>query len=129
MIGLIKGLFRSKPKAEVVDIEQVEATAPMQKPGAFYLSPDDAKTFGDIEYMRTAKTVRRSFPREKFGEDNEFVQAVSAMGKMAEELSLGSAAANDIKAISQADAEIAQRRQSDSSMDMFRNMARDMRKR
>ena len=29
----------------------------------FFLSPDDAQTLGDIEYMRTPKRVRRTFPK------------------------------------------------------------------
>lgn len=128
MIGLVKGLFSSKSKV-TVEVEQVEMPAPMQKPQAFYLSADDAKTFGNIEYMRTAKTVRRSFPKEKLGKDNEYVQTISAMEKISKELSLGSSAASEVKLVSQTDAEIAQRRQADTSMDMFRNMARDMRKR
>ena len=29
----------------------------------FFLSPDDAMTMGDIEYMRSTKRVRRTFPK------------------------------------------------------------------
>lgn len=29
----------------------------------FFLSPDDAMTMGDIEYMRTTKRTRRTFPK------------------------------------------------------------------
>ena len=29
----------------------------------FFLSPDDAMTMGDIEYMRTSKRTRRTFPK------------------------------------------------------------------
>ncbi len=28
---------------------------------AYFLSSDDSKTYGDIEYMRTSKTIRRTF--------------------------------------------------------------------
>jgi hypothetical protein len=28
---------------------------------AFFLTPDESKTYGDIDYMRTSKTVRRTF--------------------------------------------------------------------
>jgi hypothetical protein len=29
----------------------------------FFLEPDDAKTFGDIDYMRKAKRVKRTFAK------------------------------------------------------------------
>ena len=29
----------------------------------FFLSPDDAMTMGDIDYMRTSKRTRRTFPK------------------------------------------------------------------
>lgn len=126
MIGLIKGLFGSKPAVEVEDGSQNGAVA--QKAGAFYLNPDDAKTLGDIEYMRSSKVVRRSFPKEALGEDNEFVQAVSALGRQVGEKE-NSANADATSAFSaQSAPEVIERRQSDSSMDMFRNMARNMRK-
>ncbi|MEL6929388.1 MAG: hypothetical protein AAFO95_12230 [Cyanobacteria bacterium J06600_6] len=42
----------------------------------FFLSPDDAMTMGDIEYMRTSKRTRRTFPKtlsnkEGFAIENE----------------------------------------------------------
>lgn len=125
MIGLIKGLFGSKPTASVEETSQNSVVS--QKPGAFYLNPDDAKTLGDIEYMRSSKVVRRSFPKEALGEDNEFVQAVSALDRRVGEEN--SATADATPAFSaQSAPETLERRQSDSSMDMFRNMARNIRK-
>ena len=29
----------------------------------FFLSPDEAKTLGDIDYMRTSKTIHHTFPK------------------------------------------------------------------
>ncbi|MGK7891113.1 MAG: hypothetical protein AB4042_17425 [Leptolyngbyaceae cyanobacterium] len=57
MTGFIKGLFGGKK-------EQPQASAPRPKE-AFFLEPDDAKTFGDIDYMRQSKTIERTFPRGK----------------------------------------------------------------
>jgi len=42
----------------------------------FFLSPDDAMTMGDIEYMRTSKRTRRTFPKtlknkDGFASENE----------------------------------------------------------
>lgn len=107
------------------------------KPEVYYfLDADQAKTFGNIDYMRTSKTVKRTFPKTAGnGGTFERVQTVSAM-EAAKAAALkaamdqagtdaAKAAANpsEIKPGSEAD-----RRRSDSSMDMFRNMARDMRK-
>ncbi len=50
--------------------------------GAFFLDNDESKSLGDIEYMRTPNTVRRTFAK-KAGESEhkEFVQEVTAMGR------------------------------------------------
>ena len=29
----------------------------------FFLSPDESKTLGDIDYMRTSKTIHHTFPK------------------------------------------------------------------
>ena len=53
------GLFGNKTK--YVD-EPMDLSAPEPKE-AFYLEPDDAKTLGDIDFMRTPITIRRTFPK------------------------------------------------------------------
>ncbi len=53
------GLFGNKTK--YVD-EPMDMSAPEPKE-AFYLEPDDAKTLGDIDFMRTPITIRRTFPK------------------------------------------------------------------
>lgn len=145
MTGFIKGLFRSKPKAEVVETQETEIAELPQKPGAYYLDPDDAKTFGNLEYMRSEKVIRRSFPKAKLGIDNEVIRRISATG-MAKELenalesvlpSLNGAASNGTvtnqtngktQPTAPSRSEIDDRRRLDSSMDIFRNMARDMKR-
>jgi hypothetical protein len=69
MTGFIRGLFSKKDKTE----------APS---GSFYLDSDEAKTLGNLEYMRTPNTVRRTFAK-KAGESEhkEYVQRVTAMGR------------------------------------------------
>ena len=49
---------------------------------AFFLDNDESKSLGDIEYMRTPNTVRRTFAK-KAGESEhkEFVQEVTATGR------------------------------------------------
>ena len=50
-----------------------------QPKDAFFLSPDDSKTYGDIDYMRTAKTVRRTFVKTVGNpEGGEVVSQVSS---------------------------------------------------
>ena len=56
------GLFGKKTK--YVDEPQQNISS-AQSSEDFYLSSDDAKTLGDIEYMRTPKAVRRTFPKTK----------------------------------------------------------------
>lgn len=135
MTGFIRGLFRAKPNAENTEAPQNGASTPTQQSKAFYLDPDDAKTFGDINYMRMAKSVKRSFPKNKMGGDNEIVRNISSM-EMKDVLAAvpdSPTAANGSLPASPATGSFNQgneeRRRTDSSMDMFRNMARDINKR
>ncbi len=46
----------------------------------FFLSPDDAQTMGNIEYMRTSKRTRRTFPKTLKNKDGfAFENEVSSM--------------------------------------------------
>jgi hypothetical protein len=94
---------------------------------AFFLDPDEAKTMGDIDYMRKARKVKKSFPSTKaWGEAFEVEEEISATQKNGfkpQQVSAsGTNSSPEIKA------EISQRRKVDSNMDLFRNMAKDMRK-
>jgi len=53
-MGLLQRLFGKK------DTTTVQA---QQSKGAYFLDADSAKTFGNIDYMRQAKTVERTFPK------------------------------------------------------------------
>ena len=47
--------------------------------GSFFLSPDESKTYGDIEFMRTSKTVTRTFVKTVGNPDGgEVVSQVSS---------------------------------------------------
>ncbi|MFK8184291.1 MAG: hypothetical protein AB8B99_13030 [Phormidesmis sp.] len=67
-MGLFEFVFgKGAPKDE---------SAPKQ---AYYLSNDDAKSFGDIEYMRSSKTVKRTFAKKKGQTEHmESVRQISA---------------------------------------------------
>lgn len=143
MTGFIKGLFSKKGG------QAPKAAAPKPKSGdAFFLEPDDAKTFGDISYMREVKTVERTFPGGKrkpqtrqissntyrnmdgqsFAPSANFTTTPStpstSWGSASNKTtSFGSGAAAKPK-------ETPKRRpgSNDTNMDMFRNMAKNIRK-
>lgn len=132
MAGLF-GLFGGK--------KNQDSSQPEKKKGAYFLDSDSAKTFGDIDYMRSSKVVKRTFPKTA-GNKGEFeqVQSVSALGKMkVDGVSVNGAtpastngsmnSTNSTPSTPKNDEEVAQRRKTDTSMDMFRNMAKDMKKR
>ena len=133
MTGFIRGLFRSKPTAETENTQQPPAqTRNGRKAEAYYLSPDDAKTYGDIEFMRSEKSIRRTFPKAKMGTDNESIRKISSLASIADEnrfISPDSQPAQPQATAPASTPEIDDRRRTDTNMDMFRNMAREMRKR
>ncbi|MGJ3250725.1 MAG: hypothetical protein ACFE0J_06300 [Elainellaceae cyanobacterium] len=132
MTGFIRGLFGSKRKQGAGE----NANTAAKKPKAYFLDSDDAKTFGDIDYMKTAKSVKRTFPKTKTNQGEfSLTKNVSAMedGSPNRETpptfgqpvsTNNSAPQPTFKEEDKTD----QRRRSDTSMDMFRNMARDIRK-
>jgi hypothetical protein len=132
--GFIRGLFSSKSKKNIEEVSQ---------PGdAFYLPADDAKTFGNIDYMRSSKKTRRTFPKQIVGEDNEYFNEVSATQKVdpkdkppVDNSPFNGYSAQPVKPTESASPSFQppakpekERRQPDTSMDMFRNMARDIKK-
>jgi hypothetical protein len=127
------GLFKSKTKyvdePEPASTSQAEAT---ENTEAFFLKPDDAKTLGNIDFMRQPKRIRRTFPKTRSNQSTELVQDISSIDKASNSGSRGTIA--DFKATSQPQqpapttTESPKRRRSDSSMDMFRNMARELKK-
>jgi hypothetical protein len=110
-----------------------------QSNGAFFLSADDAKSLGNIDYMRTAKTVKKTFPGMAGREGFETVEIVSNQEKRSEgepvkpkftssTTATNNGNGNSANAAANGTTETNGRRSADSSMDMFRNMAKDIRK-
>ena len=137
----------------------------------FFLSPDDAQTLGDINYMRKSKKVRRTFPKtlkNKDGfemitdvssvEDNSnlyngntngngqpnttvfstpttsfqpqtFAQPAPAPASQSESNGNSQQPAAEKPQAIPAPQPVEKRRQQDDGMDMFRNMAKNIRKR
>ena len=123
MTGFIRGLFGSKAKKE-------ERAPEVKNDGkAFFLDADSSKSFGDIDYMRTAKAVTKSFPKGL----GEVTEVISAMDKkvVAEEEE------KKIKTEKQAEKQIQPQTQfsksdgiasASTNMDMFRKMAKEIKK-
>ncbi|MEN9229708.1 MAG: hypothetical protein Q6L68_02275 [Thermostichus sp. DG02_5_bins_236] len=132
MVGIFRRFFGSRGKAD-----SIPAAEPISKPkksrdNAFFLDPDEAKTFGNIDYMRTPKTVKHTFLDFGATEKVEVVEQISSLGKaklITEEPKTAEAASEEgsdptISTSSQ----VNPRRQAGSDMDTFRNMARNLRR-
>lgn len=113
-----------------------------QSKDAFFLDGETAKSMGDTSYMKATKTIRRTFPKSA-GSSGEFevIQEVSALDKAVADSRKGSikqvvssaptsapAETPSASAASTTSQEAQERRKLDTSMDMFRNMAKDIRK-
>ncbi len=88
---------------------------------SFYLDPDEAKTFGDIEYMRGTTKVKKTFPKVN-GKEIEVPKPVEKAAKQVTESKSFPTSA------STSESPKTERRGADSSMDEFRKMVRDMKK-
>ena len=109
----------------------------------FFLSPDDSQTMGDINYMRKSVRVRRTFPKTLKNKDGFAIEKeVSASGArdtsnfnrngngFANSQTDFKAMAEDIKSAQPAQTNSQQQRsKTDTNLDMFRNMARNMKRR
>lgn len=141
MVGFIKGLFSSKPKSEENNRSESEVTPsteaklrqPSVRQSAFFLDDNDAKTLGNVEYMKASRTVRRTFPKTASEpEEKETIMTISAMQRTI--ANNGSLVVSEPGATPTLKVEApkvdgaAERRRTDTSMDMFRNMARDIKK-
>ncbi len=138
MTGFIKKLFGSKSKDAEASVEAIKP-ARVERGNAYYLNADEAQTYGNLEYMRSSKTVRHTFPKAKVGKENAQVRVISSSaassfnGVPAAPLTPNQSTS---QATSQAtsqgsdsvNSDAASRRRPDASMDMFRNMARDIKK-
>ncbi len=143
MTGFIGRLFGSKDKASEKETK-AEAPTPVKKErpaaaptprDAFFLDADSAGGMGNVEYMRTVKKVKRTYAKTVDSPEHmEQVKEISALnGKISAAGSNGSTPTSASEpqqpqsAVPQNN-EAQQRRRTDTSMDMFRNMAKDIRK-
>ncbi|MEO1094397.1 MAG: hypothetical protein AAFX01_05810 [Cyanobacteria bacterium J06638_28] len=121
MTGFIRNLFGGNKRSN----------EPKQR-SAYFLSEDDAKTFGDIDYMRSEKVVRRTFAKKKGQtEELESVRRISAMGRQdLDERGISTSferKAEPAKPTFESARKFKDTKV-DSDMDMFRNMAKNIKK-
>ncbi|PZU92466.1 MAG: hypothetical protein DCE90_18255 [Pseudanabaena sp.] len=111
------GLFGKKDKKD--DSEKTESS--------YFLDQDSAKTFGNIDYMKTPKAVKKTFPTVNGVKGAEITEIVSADAKqeVSENQNLVSKAPEPTEKTS---FEPKVNTRVDSSMDIFLNMAKDIKK-
>ncbi|MEA5450523.1 hypothetical protein VB780_18220 [Leptolyngbya sp. CCNP1308] len=139
MTGFIRGLFGGKAKNPGESDRPVRRQPAAQQPtikqvgGAYFLSDDDAKSYGNIEYMRSSKTVRRTYAKKR-GEtgEKESIRQISALeAKRLQEqgASVQKIAPSEVSTQPAVKKDASsERRKVDTSLDMFRKMAKDMKK-
>ena len=78
MAGFL-GLFGSKTKY----VNEPTPVSPSNEEGkeAFFLEPDEAKSLGDVEFMRKPITLKRTFPKTLNGKGGSIIQEVTSTGK------------------------------------------------
>ena len=123
---------KDKPAKEKVQKAKVKAN---QSKEAFFLKPDDAKTFGNIEFMKKTITIKRTFAKTvAAGDLGESVRGVSSMEAKAmkpNEVGKTSKTETTFSSSSSSSSTFKNDKKSSSDnggMDAFRKMARDIKK-
>ncbi len=114
------GLFGKKDKKE-------ESENPEKTESSFFLDQDSAKTMGDIDYMRTPKAVRRTFPTVNGVKGADITSAFTSTEKV-EASKMETKNNQPSEPIAESTFEPKKNTRVDSSMDMFLNMAKDIKK-
>lgn len=102
-----------------------------QPQDSYFLNPDESKTFGDIDYMRKPKTVKRTFAKTVSGGGGELVKEVSAtkmIKKDVNETGVNNSKVSADTGESSFTPNTQQLRNTDTSMDSFRKMAKQIKK-
>ncbi|NJL02855.1 MAG: hypothetical protein HC838_11905 [Spirulinaceae cyanobacterium RM2_2_10] len=131
MTGFIRGLFGgNKNNGKTNDPNR----KPKERSQAFFLEPDDAKTLGDVNFMRKPFEIERSFPKVRDQPGFSITKTVTATDEVVvdgnNQPSPNSAnnAATPTPPPTTPNTPRRSSSSSDSSMDMFRKMAKDMKR-
>lgn len=131
-MGFLSDLFGLKTQYIDEEIDEAELAGEEEKGKAFFLTPDEAKTLGNIEYMRRPTSVKKTFANS----EEENIVATSAFGQKitvsnGKMPTLQPEAISEVKPPTQNEQNgkvSEQRRSADSSMDMFLKMASEIKK-
>lgn len=122
------GFFGFGGKTKYVDEPNDPQAQSNGQKGAYFLEPDDAKSFGNIEFMRKAHKIKRSFPKTLKGVGKEVVAEISSLKKaLANDLGIASEATSKSESSDTTQTKPV-RRSADNNMDMFRKMAKELKK-
>lgn len=133
MVGIFRRLFGWRGQAAATPSPETFAKptpTKERKDNTFFLDPDEAKTLGNIEYMRTPRIVKHTFQDFGSKEKVEVVEQVSSLSKVklsTEQAKTPETAAEQGSSASSSSG-VSPRRQGGSDMDTFRNMARSLRR-
>lgn len=100
----------------------------------YYLDSDQAKTLGDIDYMRTSRQIKRTYAKYKNGAQGgmKVIKQVSATSDfLADDLKAATSQSSFTPSETSSNGTAASNGSSsrvDSSMDMFRKMAKEVKK-
>jgi hypothetical protein len=103
----------------------------------FFLQPDDAKSLGDVNFMRKSVRVRRTFPKTRTNPNGfEVVKEVSSVDARNfngfndngsyDTNGNGNGSVNQNNASVNSPATTSEPKKVDNNLDMFRNMARQI---
>lgn len=100
---------------------------------AYFLSPDEAKTLGNIDYMRTPRTIKKTFPKTATSSGGEVVYRVSSLDMKPVNVNESSAPRETSSSTtngfsSSFSPSTRENKNTDTTMDMFREMAKQIRK-
>ncbi len=129
--GRFGGLFSSKKKDTAFEPapEPTRYVEPKEDANSFFLDADSAKTFGNIDYMRTAKAIRKTFPKVLGAKEGaELIESTSSMDKVEGGVGFMSKASKSETPEIKPSKEVSDRRSRDTGMDMFRNMAKNIKR-
>lgn len=121
------GLFGGKTK--YVDEGNDFSGESSENGESFYLSNDEAKTLGNIEFMRKPNTIKHTFPKTASGKGKKTVKSISSLeASSVNEGGLPKVSDSEPTGSQAPAAAKTERRSSDGNLDMFRQMARDLKK-
>jgi hypothetical protein len=113
------GLFGKKEKKDSSENNE----------SSYFLDEDSAKTFGDINYMRTPKSVKKTFPTVNGVKGAETLEIISATEKIEGYITEATNSNSSESSVQSPFEPKKLNSRVDSSMDIFLNMAKDVSKR